>query len=146
MVSGLLDKGTEGATMGTIFLIESERDVKGWIEEFLPQKSPKILKAILSDDRAAGSTGAEGTQGMIAADLEEVVRNFLKKGLNLDGHIHEQLISTIEKLLIGIVLEQERGNQVRTAKRLGMNRNTLRRKMTGLHITTRVVARLEGRY
>ena len=139
MVSGLLDKGTEGATMGTIFLIESDQNVQGWIEELMSRKDLKVLKAIPQNHHGTGSSGVEGIQGMIAAGLEEVVRNFLKKGLSLDGHIHEQLISTIEKLLIGIVLEQERGNQVRTAKRLGMNRNTLRKKMTGLHITTRVV-------
>jgi DNA-binding protein Fis len=38
-----------------------------------------------------------------------------------------------------MVLEEERGNQVRAARRLGINRNTLRKKMKDLQIITRVV-------
>jgi DNA-binding NtrC family response regulator len=36
-------------------------------------------------------------------------------------------------------LEEEKGNQVRAAKRLGINRNTLRKKMKDLQIIPRVV-------
>ncbi|MBI5969031.1 MAG: hypothetical protein HY882_14385 [Deltaproteobacteria bacterium] len=37
--------------------------------------------------------------------------------------------------------EEGKGNQVRTARRLGINRNTLRKKMKDLQIIPRVVAR-----
>lgn len=75
--------------------------------------------------------------------LEEAVRDYLKGEVDsgTEGSIHEQIIGKVEKALIGIVLEEEQGNQVRAAKRLGINRNTLRKKMKDLQITTRVVAR-----
>ena len=55
------------------------------------------------------------------------------------GTVHDVVIGKIENALIGMILEEEKGNQVRTAKRLGINRNTLRKKMKDLKITTRVI-------
>jgi two-component system nitrogen regulation response regulator GlnG len=55
------------------------------------------------------------------------------------GGIHDDIIGKIEKSLIGIILEEEKGNQVRAAKRLGINRNTLRKKIKDLQITSRVI-------
>jgi two-component system nitrogen regulation response regulator GlnG len=59
------------------------------------------------------------------------------------GNVHDDIIHKIEKALIGMILEEEKGNQVRAAKRLGINRNTLRKKMRDLNIVTRVITGLE---
>jgi two-component system nitrogen regulation response regulator GlnG len=40
----------------------------------------------------------------------------------------------VERPLINIILQQTRGNQVRTAEILGINRNTLRKKIKTLDI------------
>ena len=40
----------------------------------------------------------------------------------------------IEKPLIQVTLKRLKGNQVKTAKLLGINRNTLRRKIQDLNI------------
>ena len=67
----------------------------------------------------------------------------LRKGLDIgsEGTIHEYVIGKVERALIGTVLEEEKGNQVRAARRLGINRNTLRKKMKELEIIPRVVTR-----
>ncbi len=43
--------------------------------------------------------------------------------------MHEMLIQTVEKPLLDVVMKQAQGNQSKAAEWLGMNRNTLRRKL-----------------
>ncbi len=127
--------------MGTILLIEGNETIQGWIRRILPGEELKVLKTFPGDEEIPFPEHPEQTAGMSAPGLDEVVRNFLKTEARAHGSIHEQIIGRVEKSLIGIVLEEEQGNQVRAARRLGINRNTLRKKMKELQITTRVVAR-----
>ena len=73
--------------------------------------------------------------------FEEIVREVIKVEVHTGNadNIHETIIGKVERALIGIILEEENGNQVRASKKLGINRNTLRKKMKDLHISTRVV-------
>ncbi|MDE0723771.1 MAG: hypothetical protein OSB62_03630 [Alphaproteobacteria bacterium] len=48
--------------------------------------------------------------------------------------LHGKIIEQVEKPLIEHVLRYARGNQIRAAKILGINRNTLRKKITELEI------------
>ena len=47
------------------------------------------------------------------------------------------MISAVERPLIEIVLERSGGNQVKAAEMLGINRNTLRKKISELGIEIR---------
>ena len=44
--------------------------------------------------------------------------------------MHDMLISLVEKPLLEVVMEKAGNNQSRAAEWLGINRNTLRRKLT----------------
>ncbi|MBI5969026.1 MAG: hypothetical protein HY882_14360 [Deltaproteobacteria bacterium] len=130
--------------MGAILLIEDDRKVRGLIEKIFPQKDLKIFRALPHDQEAAlESREGRSFKGVPRSALDEAVREYLKGGIDIgsDGHIHEYVIGKVEKALIGAVLEDEKGNQVRAAKRLGINRNTLRKKMKDLQIIPRVVVR-----
>ncbi|MEJ2695262.1 MAG: sigma-54 dependent transcriptional regulator [Candidatus Sulfobium sp.] len=62
--------------------------------------------------------------------LEEKLKRYLKdmtKAVNCN--LYDTVLSEVEKALIDIVLKEANGNQLRTAKILGINRNTLRTKI-----------------
>jgi two-component system, NtrC family, nitrogen regulation response regulator GlnG len=62
--------------------------------------------------------------------LEEKLKRYLKdmtKAVNCN--LYNTVLSEVEKALIDIVLKETNGNQLRTAKILGINRNTLRTKI-----------------
>ena len=66
--------------------------------------------------------------------IEEVVRHSLDAYFNdLRGaepdNLHEMLVRVVEKPLLEIVMQRADGNQSRAALWLGLNRNTLRKKL-----------------
>ena len=50
------------------------------------------------------------------------------------GNLYNQILQQIEKPLFELTLDQCRGNQLRAADMLGLNRNTLRKKIQELGI------------
>ena len=46
-----------------------------------------------------------------------------------NGHLHQLIMGGIEKPLVEIVLKETGGNQTQAANILGINRNTLRKKI-----------------
>ena len=66
--------------------------------------------------------------------LEEIVRNklnsFLMQAQECDlANLYPVVVAQVEKPLIELLLERSAGNQLRTARMLGINRNTLRKKI-----------------
>ena len=51
-----------------------------------------------------------------------------------NGHLHELIMGGIEKPLVEIVLNETNGNQTQAANILGINRNTLRKKISEYEI------------
>jgi Fis family transcriptional regulator, factor for inversion stimulation protein len=51
------------------------------------------------------------------------------------GSLHRTVLSYVEKLLLAVVLHECRGNQVKAALILGINRNTLRKKIHELGLS-----------
>jgi two-component system nitrogen regulation response regulator GlnG len=77
-----------------------------------------------------------------ALPLEDAVRERLSELLRADataaaGDLHAALIGAVERPLIEVVLERSGWNQVKAAEMLGINRNTLRKKITDLGIQLR---------
>ena len=76
------------------------------------------------------------TEGVINEnDMARHVRKTLKEYFkDLDGEdpccgMYDMVIQCVEKPLLQMVLEHVGGNQTRAAEMLGINRNTLRKKM-----------------
>ena len=66
--------------------------------------------------------------------IEECVRTSLEgyfkdlRGTELDG-MYDMMVRVIEKPLLEVVMQQADNNQSRAAQWLGLNRNTLRKKL-----------------
>ena len=54
-----------------------------------------------------------------------------------DGEIYKSVVEEVEKPLIESALERADGNQLKAAKILGINRNTLRTKIKKLGINAK---------
>jgi Fis family transcriptional regulator len=80
-------------------------------------------------------------------DTQKKAQTFLEKWLNKSikqyvgamdrqnsGHLHELIMGGIEKPLVEIVLKETNGNQTQAANILGVNRNTLRKKIAEYEI------------
>jgi len=66
--------------------------------------------------------------------FEELVRSKLRGFLRkVDGYpidnLYDEVIARVERPLLGLVMEHAQGNQLRAAEILGLNRNTLRKKL-----------------
>ncbi len=66
--------------------------------------------------------------------IEECIRDsleaYFKDLRGAEPHsMHELIMNTVEKPLLDVVLKHADGNQSRAAEWLGINRNTLRRKL-----------------
>jgi Fis family transcriptional regulator len=62
----------------------------------------------------------------VRASMEDFFRDL--NGTDPDN-LHEMLVKAVEKPLLEVVMEQAQHNQSRAAQWLGLNRNTLRKKL-----------------
>lgn len=66
----------------------------------------------------------------ISACVRKALDSYFK---DLDGEkpsaIYEMVVGCVEKPLLEVILDHAQGNQTRAAEILGLNRNTLRKKM-----------------
>ena len=77
-----------------------------------------------------------GSTEPLAMAVERHIRVFLDA--SRDGapmrDIYDQVIAEVERPLIMMTLSATRGNQIKAAAMLGLNRNTLRKKIRDLEI------------
>ena len=71
--------------------------------------------------------------------FSDIINNYLSDNINKlleenDGEVHNYIVSIIERALISQTLSTNGGNQLKAAESLGLNRNTLRKKIIDLNI------------
>jgi two-component system nitrogen regulation response regulator GlnG len=88
----------------------------------------------------AGGPNGPGQTPCLETYLEHKVEDFVKGMRNGSArNLHPMLISAVERPLITLALQQTKGNQIQAAELLGLNRNTLRRKIQNLRIPVKRV-------
>jgi Fis family transcriptional regulator, factor for inversion stimulation protein len=64
---------------------------------------------------------------------DAVVRSLEKYFRDLEGttpkSVYDMVISAVERPMLEVVMKQAHGNQLRASEMLGINRNTLRKKL-----------------
>ena len=105
-----------------------------------PTPTPTITDPTSSIKGAEKIEDLELATQLDAYSLEAVVESKISRFLDQIGtfypeNLHELIIKKVEKPLLGQILKRTGGNQVHAARILGINRNTLRKKMKmyGLH-------------
>ncbi len=67
----------------------------------------------------------------LSACVRKMMTQYFK---DLDGEIatdiYDMVVANVERPLLEVVMHQARGNQTRAADLLGLNRNTLRKKLS----------------
>lgn len=75
-------------------------------------------------------TGSES-----AATFDQVVESWLAQADPAHGTIYDAALAAFEKPLLSAILRQTGGNQLRAAQKLGINRNTLHKRLVELAIS-----------
>jgi two-component system nitrogen regulation response regulator GlnG len=84
----------------------------------------------------AGDAGAEAGPEPLARAVERHIKQFLaaqRDGMPMRD-VYDRVIGEVERPLIQMTLSVTRGNQIKAAAMLGLNRNTLRKKIRDLEI------------
>ena len=99
--------------------------------------SRSVLKRASKYMQVMGKRAASNGTGPLSLEdyLDWKMGDFVKGMRNGSGrNLHPMLISAIERPLIARALHETKGNQIQAAELLGLNRNTLRKKIHALHI------------
>ena len=96
-----------------------------------------VVEQELAEVAAAGAVAAEAPagEGLGAAAERHLKEYFTAHGEALPAAgLYDRVLREIERPLISLTLTATRGNQIRAAQLLGLNRNTLRKKIRELDI------------
>ena len=76
------------------------------------------------------------TSGRLSQDVEQHLRRYFELHNNIlpASGLYNRVLREVEMPLIDLALEATRGNQAKCAEMLGINRNTLRKKIKELDI------------
>jgi two-component system nitrogen regulation response regulator GlnG len=95
-----------------------------------------VIEAELSEAVPPGETAAIPQNEGLGAAVERHLRDYYaahKEALPAAG-LYDRVLREVERPLISLTLAATRGNQIRAAQLLGLNRNTLRKKIRELDI------------
>ncbi len=119
--------------MITVLIAENEEKVK----DILAQMLSKLGNTAIHIIKQAGTIKIiekEGLADMVS--LEEKILSLEDSLYNLKkGVLYKSVLEIIEKPLLERILERTEGNQLKAARILGMNRNTIRSKIKKLGIS-----------
>jgi two-component system nitrogen regulation response regulator GlnG len=99
-----------------------------------------ISGAVVAQELSARPSSAAGPQAAQPQRLAQAIETHLRRYFDLHGDslppdgLYDRILKEMELPLIALALSATRGNQVRTAELLGINRNTLRKKIKDLDI------------
>jgi two-component system nitrogen regulation response regulator GlnG len=104
----------------------------------------ELADALMPPEADQNDSGADGEDTLTDAVDRHLQALFTAHGDRLppDG-MYDRIISEVERPLISLALGATRGNQLRAARLLGLNRNTLRKKIKDLDVP--VVRTPQGR-
>ena len=114
------------------------RELENLVRRLVVLNSAEVIPAEAVDaelSHAGAEPGPSSGDSLGAAAELHLRRYFTAHGGSLPARgLYDRVLREIERPLISLSLEATRGNQVRAAELLGLNRNTLRKKIRELDI------------
>jgi two-component system nitrogen regulation response regulator GlnG len=96
----------------------------------------RIVSTALADQEPSPATRANGGEETLSQSVERHIDGYFKAhphGLPASG-LYDRILREVERPLLALSLQATRGNQIRAAELLGLNRNTLRKKLRELDL------------
>ncbi|MFY8196401.1 MAG: helix-turn-helix domain-containing protein, partial [Novosphingobium sp.] len=93
------------------------------------------IEPLLNAGDAASVVRPSDDTGHDAHDLASAIGMWLDEHTPPSGEVYDAVLAAVERPLFLRVLSQTAGNQLRAAQVLGINRNTLRKRLQDLRIT-----------
>ena len=114
------------------------------LENLMRRLAALTRDAVITPALIEQQLGVGGQQAVAAvpegADLGEAIEQHLARHFASYGHalppdgLYDRVLAEFEKPLLRLTLAAVRGNQLKAARLLGINRNTLRKKLTDLGV------------
>ncbi|MBX7460534.1 sigma-54-dependent transcriptional regulator [Qipengyuania huizhouensis] len=108
------------------------RELRNFVFRMALMARNDVIEASLVDELLPPKTLANAGNTQIA--LEIALAEWLEREKPIEGTVYQQTLAAFEKPLIEHALRETHGNQLRAAQFLGINRNTLRKKLGELDI------------
>jgi two-component system nitrogen regulation response regulator GlnG len=103
-----------------------------------------IPDELIREDAVAAELDQGGQASPVVPDTGETLAAMVERHLAAyfaefgetlpPAGLHDRIVSEVERPLIAIALAATKGNQIRASHLLGLNRNTLRKKIRDLHV------------
>ena len=149
LANHFLKKNTPNLTEGEVYLSSETVEIlnsyswRGNIRELenviqravvLARTGP-ILSEHLPDHIISENFKTTETDALLTNRFRQLILEFFLKNQEAqDGNIYKEIIQLVERQLFEVALEKHSGKQISTAKSLGINRNTLKRKINAMKI------------
>ena len=103
-------------------------------DTILPEHLPAAMIQAYPPNDSRNERGVSSLESFLEAKLKQVISAFHHLG---QGGLYDLVTQAVDKTLFQLALKETKGNQLKAAAILGINRNTLRKKIQSLGITTR---------
>ena len=117
------------------------RELENFVQRLAVLSPGKLLRR---EEVARELAKADGAPDFSTAPLEQIIEERIREftgrlgdAIESESNLHDLFLRQMEKPLIKIVMEATGGNQRKAAEILGINRNTLRKKLSSLSLAPR---------
>ncbi|WP_339857467.1 sigma 54-interacting transcriptional regulator, partial [uncultured Nisaea sp.] len=141
---GLPEKSIDGAAMQRLTAYNwpgNIRELENLVKRLVALYSEEVIGSAAIDEELLDSpAGADEEASDKSENLSDAVERHLRTYFAAHGDnlpptgLHDRVLREIERPLIMLSLDATKGNQLKAASMLGLNRNTLRKKIRDLGI------------
>jgi two-component system, NtrC family, nitrogen regulation response regulator GlnG len=141
---GLPEKSIDGAAMQRLTAYNwpgNIRELENLVKRLVALYSEEVIGSAAIDEELLDSPAAAGEEASDKSEnLSDAVERHLRAYFAAHGDnlppvgLHDRILREVERPLIMLSLDATKGNQLKAASMLGLNRNTLRKKIRDLGI------------